>query len=314
MPTRSATSGASGSRRCSCSPGRSFPSSQLPRIIQPVAWLLPLWHGVDLARALTLGTVAEDPLKHLIHVVFLVTVSVGRARAPRPDVPAPAASGPRDDVAHAGRSRRRWVALGGRRSLLLIERNLYLYRRSWMMLLSGFFEPLFYLLVDRPRASAASWARPGARRAAHPVPGVRRTGTARPGGDERRHRRVHVQYVLPAQLREGVRRRACDPARAGRRGARRDRLGADPRRPVLDRVRGRDAGARLVVLAGGRVRGARGDARRVHLRGRGHGRDDVHAHLAGLRPDPARHPAVVPVLGHVLSDHRVSRPSRRSSS
>jgi lipooligosaccharide transport system permease protein len=39
-----------------------------------------------------------------------------------------------------------WFALGGRRSLLLIERNLYLYRRSWMMLLSGFFEPLFYLL------------------------------------------------------------------------------------------------------------------------------------------------------------------------
>ena len=40
-----------------------------------------------------------------------------------------------------------WFALGGRRSLLLIERNLYLYRRSWMMLLSGFFEPLFYLLA-----------------------------------------------------------------------------------------------------------------------------------------------------------------------
>src|SRR5262245_28187117 len=38
------------------------------------------------------------------------------------------------------------IALGGRRSLLLIERNLYLYRRTWMMLFSGFFEPLFYLL------------------------------------------------------------------------------------------------------------------------------------------------------------------------
>jgi len=38
------------------------------------------------------------------------------------------------------------LTIGGRRSLLLIERNVYLYRRSWMMLLSGFFEPLFYLL------------------------------------------------------------------------------------------------------------------------------------------------------------------------
>jgi lipooligosaccharide transport system permease protein len=38
------------------------------------------------------------------------------------------------------------VGLGGRRALLLIERNVYLYRRAWLMLVSGFFEPLFYLL------------------------------------------------------------------------------------------------------------------------------------------------------------------------
>jgi lipooligosaccharide transport system permease protein len=38
------------------------------------------------------------------------------------------------------------VGLGGRRSLLLVERNLYVYRRSWTVLVSGFFEPLFYLL------------------------------------------------------------------------------------------------------------------------------------------------------------------------
>ena len=28
----------------------------------------------------------------------------------------------------------------------LVERNLYVYRHGWMVLLSGFFEPLFYLL------------------------------------------------------------------------------------------------------------------------------------------------------------------------
>jgi lipooligosaccharide transport system permease protein len=37
-------------------------------------------------------------------------------------------------------------ALGSRRSLHMIERNLLVYRHGWLMLLSGFFEPLFYLL------------------------------------------------------------------------------------------------------------------------------------------------------------------------
>jgi lipooligosaccharide transport system permease protein len=38
------------------------------------------------------------------------------------------------------------VGLGSRRSLLLIERNVYIYRAGWLVLFSGFFEPLFYLL------------------------------------------------------------------------------------------------------------------------------------------------------------------------
>ena len=37
-------------------------------------------------------------------------------------------------------------AFGSRRSLRLIERNLYVYKHGWLVLLSGFFEPLFYLL------------------------------------------------------------------------------------------------------------------------------------------------------------------------
>ncbi len=39
-----------------------------------------------------------------------------------------------------------YLAFGSRRSLRLIERNLYVYKHGWMMILSGFFEPLFYLL------------------------------------------------------------------------------------------------------------------------------------------------------------------------
>ncbi|MFL5680262.1 MAG: ABC transporter permease [Chloroflexota bacterium] len=38
------------------------------------------------------------------------------------------------------------LMFGSRRSLRLIERNLYVYRHTWMVLVSGFFEPLFYLL------------------------------------------------------------------------------------------------------------------------------------------------------------------------
>ena len=36
--------------------------------------------------------------------------------------------------------------IGSRRSMRLIERNLYVYRHGWIVIFSGFFEPLFYLL------------------------------------------------------------------------------------------------------------------------------------------------------------------------
>ncbi len=36
--------------------------------------------------------------------------------------------------------------LGSRRALLLVERNIYIYRSGWLVIFSGFFEPLFYLL------------------------------------------------------------------------------------------------------------------------------------------------------------------------
>ena len=36
--------------------------------------------------------------------------------------------------------------IGSRRAWFLIERNIYVYRSGWLIILSGFFEPLFYLL------------------------------------------------------------------------------------------------------------------------------------------------------------------------
>ena len=35
--------------------------------------------------------------------------------------------------------------LGSRRARFLVERNIYVYRHGWIVILSGFFEPLFYL-------------------------------------------------------------------------------------------------------------------------------------------------------------------------
>ena len=61
--------------------GTFFPISQLPDLIQPLAWLLPLWHGVDLARALSLGTVGADPLLHLAHLGFLLAIAAGGVAA-----------------------------------------------------------------------------------------------------------------------------------------------------------------------------------------------------------------------------------------
>ena len=64
--------------------GTFFPIESLPSFLQPVAWLSPLWHGVDLCRQLMLGTVAETPLLALIHALVLVTITaVGIAFALR---------------------------------------------------------------------------------------------------------------------------------------------------------------------------------------------------------------------------------------
>lgn len=56
--------------------GTFFPIDQLPAQIQWVAWLLPLWHGVALARALSLGIVWENPGVNLAHLVILVAIAV----------------------------------------------------------------------------------------------------------------------------------------------------------------------------------------------------------------------------------------------
>lgn len=60
--------------------GTFFPIDQLPALLRPLAWVTPLWHGVDLIRALTLGRL--DPPLAVIHVAVLAAfVVVGAAAA-----------------------------------------------------------------------------------------------------------------------------------------------------------------------------------------------------------------------------------------
>jgi lipooligosaccharide transport system permease protein len=54
--------------------GTFFPVSQLPDWLEPVAWATPLWHGVELCRDLTSGTI--ELLPAVVHVVYLLTFVV----------------------------------------------------------------------------------------------------------------------------------------------------------------------------------------------------------------------------------------------
>ena len=56
--------------------GTFFPISNLPAAIQPIAWLSPLWHGVELSRGLALGTIGSNPGLALIHVAVLSAIFV----------------------------------------------------------------------------------------------------------------------------------------------------------------------------------------------------------------------------------------------
>jgi lipooligosaccharide transport system permease protein len=60
--------------------GTFFPVAELPDAIEPIAFVTPLWHGVDLARELSLGT--ADVGSALLHTGYLgLWVAAGLAAA-----------------------------------------------------------------------------------------------------------------------------------------------------------------------------------------------------------------------------------------
>lgn len=61
--------------------GTFFPISQLPRVVQPLAWISPLWHGTELARGAALGTLQLSAAAgHLGYLVALLVVGVQLTR------------------------------------------------------------------------------------------------------------------------------------------------------------------------------------------------------------------------------------------
>ncbi len=54
--------------------GTFYPLESLPAFLQPLAWLTPLYHGVALTRGLSLGTIGQEPLVGLVHLLVLVGV------------------------------------------------------------------------------------------------------------------------------------------------------------------------------------------------------------------------------------------------
>ena len=52
--------------------GTFYPVDQLPTPLQALAWLTPLYHGVELARGLSLGTIGDEPVLAVIHLAIIL--------------------------------------------------------------------------------------------------------------------------------------------------------------------------------------------------------------------------------------------------
>jgi lipooligosaccharide transport system permease protein len=61
--------------------GTFFPIEKLPLFLQPLAWLTPLYHGVAVARSLSLGQI--EPVALFVHVGVLVACAVAGVVAGR---------------------------------------------------------------------------------------------------------------------------------------------------------------------------------------------------------------------------------------
>ena len=138
--------------------GTFFPVDRLPGAIQPVTWVSPLWHGTELARAAALGGGAALPA--VGHAAVLAGAGRGRVGTGRRALPAEVVPMTERslDTAGAGRAAAAPPPLPLLARLLpagsyagrpgaLVRRSATAARRTWLAIVSGIFEPVFYLVA-----------------------------------------------------------------------------------------------------------------------------------------------------------------------
>ena len=196
---------ASASSRCRCSPACSSRSSRCRSVPRWLAYASPLWHGVDLSRAATLGVApAWSATGHVLYLLLWV-----RRRL----VAGPCCASPKAAECSDGHPRPappdRASRAPVRRSASVAERNVAALRSAyWVVLISGFFEPVLYLFSIGVGVGALVGDLDVPDRGACRLRGVRRAGDARLVGDERRARGDHLQLLREDEVHEAVRRRS----------------------------------------------------------------------------------------------------------
>ena len=289
--------------------GTFFPISQLPRLLQYLAYVTPLYHGVALCRDLTLGS--GQPWVDVGHAAYLALwVGVGLRALPA-DLRRPAGR-MSTTGAEPRRREHRGVALritplallGGRHAVRVLERNILVYRRSWIFIVSGFFEPLFYLLsigvglshlvgpisVDGRLVPYTAFVAPGLL-AASAMNGAMLDSTFLV------FMKLKIAKTYDAML--------ATPLAVG------DIAVGELSWCVLRGALYSGAFLCIMTLLGydqlplGHLLLARCHPHHPGLRRRRHGRDHLHALLAGLRHRLAGLHPPLPLLGHVLSPDRV---------
>ena len=100
---------------------------------------------------------------------------------------------------------------------------------NWLVMLSGFFEPVLYLLAMGVGLGADRRHRAGPGRRGDLLRGVHRPGAAGRVRDERRDLRLHVERLLQDELRQALPGHAGHLAGAAGRRDRRDLPGAAAR-------------------------------------------------------------------------------------
>ena len=222
--SRSRRSCASSSCRCSCSPAPSTRSTSCPTGCS---------RSPTSRRCGTASSCAAAPCsarsasaRRVVHVAVLAAFAlVGFAHLP-PHVRQAAGDMTATMLTRATGGLRIIPPelLAARRPHRMLERAVMVNRRTWLIIVSGFFEPLFYLLSIRIGfGELVGDVTVGGQH--DPVRRVRRAGADGGVGDERRRVRLDDERLLQAEARQALRRGAGDAAGARRRRARRDRLG-----------------------------------------------------------------------------------------